>query len=171
MMEYLSDFFRKMNRLFTIDPGYDYEIQELEEFTNQKPVYNACWSNAVRPSRIIVASPGLSTQILATIRMELVSTLIFDETDKKLNKPGINKGVGLYQAQNFHVLLTSKTIALERINIVASMVVELGGVIEVLDIAPGLPNSPTGVTIYPSPGFKTLTGLSAAVLTKVLLIN
>lgn len=81
--------------LLTIDPGFDQEIQELEEFTNQITIKQSIewnWVKTVEPiSKLLIASPGIATKLLANVPLELVAIAPINSSDVNLAKPGVTK--------------------------------------------------------------------------------
>jgi hypothetical protein len=81
-----------MNQVFTIDPGFDQEIQELEEFMNPMKIMEPLrWSTTIpHLDKLLIAAPGLSAQLF-TKGLELVSVLLLEKSHLKLARPGYQK--------------------------------------------------------------------------------
>ena len=81
--------------LLTIDPGFDQEIQELEEYTNQITIKQSIewnWLKSAEPiSKLLIAAPGIATKLLANLPLELIAIAPINSSDAKLAKPGVTK--------------------------------------------------------------------------------
>jgi hypothetical protein len=174
-----------LHPLFTIDPGFDQEIQELEEYlAPAKPIEPLQWNwitTEPKIERLLVSSPGIAGQLCFELpQLELVGVLPLESSHLKLSRPGqqkvkiTDKGVGLYRSNGYHVLLTGKRLDLGYIPLVANAAIHLvtsKTICSVLDISPGMPNDERKLHEFSSintieDGFETLTGFSASLLSK-----
>ncbi|KAI8896543.1 hypothetical protein BC833DRAFT_597027 [Globomyces pollinis-pini] len=93
---------------YVIDPGYDHEIQELEELTDPNPIYQpAKWifkdgTNQKLPSHLIITS-NLSSKI---IQLQFTNSIHVASFESKQSSSGIH----LYKSDGFYFITFDKLI-------------------------------------------------------------